>query len=311
MFVTLFLSLERCHAELTFITLGDWGITNQHQLYVAKQLSLAAAVIKPAFIISMGDNFYEDGITSLDDPQWKSKFENVYNAKSLMVPWYIILGNHDWNGNTTAELAYTQYDKNGRWIFPNYFYSQTFYLDNTQTTSMQIVFVDTYMLDYGSPSRDQSLIWVESVLSNSTANWLFVVGHYTMVTGGEHGPTPSLMADLLPLLTKYNVDAYICGHDHTLQLLKTGNLHYYVSGNGAKDQGTLSPTSQTLFNTTLNGFMTHRIRTDNSELPMEVRIIDEQGDMLYMYTQFPLPKLHHYVPSESGSLQQTPSILVK
>ena len=37
-------------------------------------------------------------------------------------------------------------------------------------------------------------------------------------SGGEHGNTPELHASVKPLLERYGVDVYLCGHDHTLQV---------------------------------------------------------------------------------------------
>lgn len=40
------------------------------------------------FVISTGDNFYEDGLTGVDDGAFQESFTNVYTAKSLQRPWY-------------------------------------------------------------------------------------------------------------------------------------------------------------------------------------------------------------------------------
>ena len=44
--------------------------------------------------------------------------------------------------------------------------------------------------------------------------WLLVAGHYPIYSVGEHGDTSELKSYLQPLLQKYNVHAYFCGHDH-------------------------------------------------------------------------------------------------
>jgi len=41
------------------------------------------------FVISTGDNFYEDGLTGVDDKAFEQSFTNIYTAKSLQKKWYI------------------------------------------------------------------------------------------------------------------------------------------------------------------------------------------------------------------------------
>ena len=48
----------------------------------------------------------------------------------------------------------------------------------------------------------------------------------------EHGLTDTLIQKLKPLLEKYNVTAYMCGHDHNLQHITDSGVQYYVTGAG-------------------------------------------------------------------------------
>jgi len=41
------------------------------------------------------DNFYAGGVSSVDDPQFDFKFEQVYTDAALQIPWFPILGDHD------------------------------------------------------------------------------------------------------------------------------------------------------------------------------------------------------------------------
>lgn len=40
------------------------------------------------FIVSTGDNFYEYGLTGVDDPAFEESFTNIYTASSLQKQWY-------------------------------------------------------------------------------------------------------------------------------------------------------------------------------------------------------------------------------
>jgi 3',5'-cyclic AMP phosphodiesterase CpdA len=61
------------------------------------------------------------------------------------------------------------------------------------------------------------LAHIERMLNDSIEakpTWLLVAGHYPVVSRGQHGDISELKTYLLPLLEKYHVHAYFCGHDH-------------------------------------------------------------------------------------------------
>src|SRR5271154_3435960 len=94
---------------LNFGIIGDWGRYGRpDQMAVAQQMGLTCAKANASFVISVGDNFYEDGVRSALDLHWTQSFENVYAAKSLQVPWYVALGNHDYRGSVDAQLDYAK-----------------------------------------------------------------------------------------------------------------------------------------------------------------------------------------------------------
>lgn len=41
--------------------------------------------VNPDFILLLGDNFYNNGVTGVDDPQWQTTFQEVFKASSLQV----------------------------------------------------------------------------------------------------------------------------------------------------------------------------------------------------------------------------------
>lgn len=65
---------------------GDWGrLGNSNQTAVADVMAQVARKMEPDFIISTGDNFYESGLTSVQDVQFDQSFSRVYSDRSLQV----------------------------------------------------------------------------------------------------------------------------------------------------------------------------------------------------------------------------------
>jgi hypothetical protein len=294
----LFVGITVAYAQLNFLTLGDWGSPGTKQRAVAAQMGAVGAQNNIQFVLALGDNFYEDGVSSDTDPQWQTTYSQVYTADSLNVPWYAILGNHDHHkGRGQGELNFYKNHRDSRWTEPDYWYTQTFQFN---ATNVQIVFIDTVLMDpssdviaawnaagtyasnsalYASLAEDQ-LAWLTGTLANSTADWLLVAGHYPIYSGGEHGNNEKLLEVLNPLLEQYHVDAYFNGHDHSLQHLQGTTVNYYVSGSGAKT-GSYTPIDQSVFGTTSSGFMLFSLYS----WELNVSFIDRNGQLLYNYTQ--------------------------
>ncbi len=60
--------------ELSFLVLGDWGTGNQSQKAVARGMGHVAERMKSRFVVTTGDNFYEEGVSSVQDPKWQEYF---------------------------------------------------------------------------------------------------------------------------------------------------------------------------------------------------------------------------------------------
>lgn len=241
--------------HLHFYAFGDWGgmpiypYVTIAQEVCSHQMGENAKEFKPEFVLAIGDNFYDDGVKNVHDPRFKNTFEDVYDQESLMVPWHVVAGNHDWRGNVSAEVAYSNISKHGRWHFPSYFYTTTHTLPNTNIT-VEIVMIDTIVLAPSSwdepvpypaellapgheKMRASSWQWVTDAIRNSKADWLFVAGHYPVWSVAEHGPTEALVKQLKPLLEANGVAVYFNGHEHNWQHLTDGSsVDYIVTGTG-------------------------------------------------------------------------------
>ncbi len=178
------------------------------------------------FVINLGDNFYPDGVTSVDDPKWNTYFESVYAYDSLKLPFYTILGNHDYYGNITAQLNYNSPD-GIRWQMPSRFYKETRTIE--PGTTAEFYFLDTERLFYGDAEQ---LVWLKENLENSTARWIIVSGHKPLYSYSKHGPNGTLITRLRPLFDN-KVDLYISGHEHDIQIIEPiKGVNYIVNGAG-------------------------------------------------------------------------------
>ena len=199
--------------KLTFFFYGDWGHNVNasiaesgiayEEVKVANAVAQKAAELHPSFFVMLGDNFYESGVASIEDPLWEAYYKSIYTSPSTEVPWYLILGNHDYYGAHTPlpQIQYTNSIQNSdnRWNLPSNFYTKVFSVPGSSRT-VQIFFVDTVILapnaedpsktglPPGNPDGSTSdvqlilmqpyLQMLEMQLMNSKADFKIVAGHY-------------------------------------------------------------------------------------------------------------------------------------
>lgn len=270
----------------TFAVLGDWGRDTPEQHHVAAAMGLAAAEARSDFVLAIGDNFYSDGVTSVDDPLWQSVFEGVYTHPALQVPWYALLGNHDYRGNPQAQIDYAARSK--RWRMPARYYQVADAALVRADTDLFAIdtspFVERYRANdgmIGSNTRSQDtarqLAWLDQALSQSRAKWKLVTGHHPIRSGGSgHGDQPEIIAQVLPILNRHGVQAYIAGHDHDLQHIRRDRIDMIQCGGGMEARPVV-PVEGTRFCRAAAGFGMVQIAGDL--LSFDLR--DERGASLY------------------------------
>lgn len=233
-----------------------------YQVAVAGGISsyITSSTLNTTCILALGDNFYDDGVSSANDTMWTTHWKKVYlqNYTNLRIPWYPIFGNHDYGyGDSGAaaqldrakEIVASEDISAGLWHFDSYNYSKCMDIPGS-TASICFIFIDTTTLapsserncnEEGGISTDtqaariaDQLFHVERMLiaaGNST--WVVVCGHYPIYTSGEHGDNSELISYLQPLIEKYNVSIYLAGHDHLSGHLRHEGIEYFIAGGGA------------------------------------------------------------------------------
>jgi hypothetical protein len=196
-----------------FLAFGDWGEGTFFQRALAQQM-VALYRQKPfQDIISLGDNIYEEGdIKQYGHDYFEAPYAQLWKAG---VHFYPAIGNHDIKqGHMQDQIAYFK--------MPGEYYTVsegpvTFFIINTTR------FV----------RNPEQIAWLEKSLKGSKATWKIVAGHHPLYSSGRHGETTGLKKILEPMMIKYGVDAYLCGHDHDYERFKpVHGVHYIVSGGG-------------------------------------------------------------------------------
>ncbi|PXF47212.1 Purple acid phosphatase 8 [Gracilariopsis chorda] len=292
---------------LRFQLVGDWGrdgMCCQHD--VAYEMARAAATSKPRFIVSVGDNFYESGIVKATDAQVNRSWRNVYlKYEALKVPWKMLLGNHDYNGNVSAQEVLGRDD--AFWHMPARYYFETF--DNGGN-SVLLVYLDTSVMYYMHDEFDH--LWdtvdveyrvkqlddVRARLLESNAKWKIVVAHHPLFSSGENSVhelrnLKQMQTLLLPMLKECGVDAYISGHEHLMEHLVSDGVHFFVSGAGSKISSVRRNWSQSVFALDRQGFVD--VVVSNVSDVMKVRMVDMKGAIVHRAT------LRHRNESSSSS----------
>ena len=263
-----------------FMILGDFGTTvpdpktADEKEFAADQKLVASAMASRAktdgldFMITVGDNFYEDGVKSVDDPMFKSAFVDIY-AGPLQVPVYPALGDHDHRGNVQAQIDYSQKNKN--WKLPAAYYTFTRTLGDG--TKVQFFAVDTIPIREKKPDVSVQIAWLDQELGKSDARWKFVFGHdplYSHTEKDRAGQRTIIRGAIEALLIKYRVDAHFAGHDHILEMLKpVSGVNYVISGGGAgaKKAAGVEWTDESYYAATVGGFV--QVRISNNEAVFE------------------------------------------
>jgi len=276
---------------LRYFVIGDWGSVaetshkyEKAQKAVAAQMAIYAQKYQPSFVISVGDNFYEEGVQSTSDVRWASDFVDMYTDDFLQVPWYITLGNHDYMGIVDAQLKYKQ---DPRWQLPDRNYTIVKNID--PSTTVTFIFLDTspfIQRYYANPETKEQgiqlasqhysdqLVWLRAELAKASKkpnNWVIITGHH------DHTEI-DIKTYLAPLFEEHGVQAYFCGHRHVLEYHRHSTVDYIVSGAGSRvEVPSTFPSSTNHWIATTPGFVLVEMYDD----VMHSHFIDYSGQRLH------------------------------
>jgi len=254
----------------SFLTLGDWGgaalgghyTTNVYD--VAKQMAVTAASTTAKFILNTGDNYYWCGLQNTSDYQVSVDWLQPYKDPSLQIPWYSILGNHEYGYNVEAQIDLAKVHP--LWVMDDRYYTRRVEVDATTNTFISFIFLDTSPCianyrgsnpDYWDPcmtkyptcsmsntdddfegpcmfhenilsqSCSDQYLWLQAALNAVPSDdWLIIMGHH---------PIDEVdVLDFTSLIQKHGFSYYFNGHAHALTHYTIDNVGIYVtSGAGS------------------------------------------------------------------------------
>jgi tartrate-resistant acid phosphatase type 5 len=277
------------------LSIGDTGEGNEAQNLVADQMSAKCLLVGGCDAVTVnGDNFYDQGVQSVDDPQWGPKFEQPYDRPGLNgLPFYVVLGNHDYgatsSGNKQAEIDYTFLPvgvgpgtrPSDKWTMPTPWYD------------VQIGHVQLFAFDTQDLSAAQETEMAQKV-AMSTATWKIAVAHHPRYTSGDHFFDNQLlgfagMYDLQQAIY-CGTDMFMTGHDHNREFIDKGrdascpDTHFVISGAASKvrERSGLVPDdpSQLHYDETNEGFVYLEFNGNT----LLVEFIDKDGSVSYTKT---------------------------
>lgn len=261
--------------RVRFFVLGDTGTGEDAQRQVAAAMEARCQADAVDGILLLGDNFYQSGVTSTDDPQWEQKILAPYGSGCLsQVPIYPVLGNHDYRSNPAAQIEYTL--MNPRWHMPNRFYSVRF------GRLVRLVAFDSQTAEFCFNPLFCALDFLLEATGRQDTTWTFVIAHHPLASASAKGfgHRGGLRPWLLKPIMCDRADLWLSGHAHHLEhrVDLDCRLEMFTSGGGGGDlSGVLTDDSGALFARSTHGFL----ELDVTETSWIGRFIDVGGNVLY------------------------------
>jgi hypothetical protein len=222
--------------QVNLLAMGDWGSGGQEQRDVAQSISKYVSRTGLQFngLLTCGDNFYVP-LKDADDYHFQTLFEDMFDAKVINFPFYVSLGNHDYEKEKAKfELAYAANHPDSRWKLPSRWYRLDLPVEKPLVT---ILMLDSDKPRMTSDDWKAEMKWMDDELSKPrTTRWTIAAAHHPLFSNGAHGDNGVLQVQWGPIFKRHKLDFYICGHDHDIQHLELPNYKesfLLVGGGGA------------------------------------------------------------------------------
>jgi hypothetical protein len=276
------LSLAACSADpspapdpytnLIWAAIADYGVDDNDELAVSRVVKGWA----PSFVITLGDNNYEDGLSSTIDPnigkyygEYIGDYQGVFGKGSASNRFWPALGNHDWDaampGSCQPYLDYFQ-------ALPG---NRRYYDVEIGPIHFFVVDSDPREPD-GITANSAQAQWLEPQLKASTSCFNIVYFHHPPYSSGDPIFTEP---ELRWPYKQWGADLVLTGHQHQYERLIIDGFTYVVAGLGGAlnrfDFATTQPGSVVRYNADFGAL---RARVTHQEIDFEFH--NTSGDLI-------------------------------
>lgn len=219
-----------------FAVIGDYGVASYGGAYFDNEAAVAALVksFRPAFIVTLGDNNYPDGLAATIDANigqfyhsYIYPYKGKYGKGAIENRFFPCLGNHDWNSGTIK--AYTNYFElpgNER------------YWDIARGPVHIFCINGEPQEPDGYKADSAQAAWLKGAMAAAHEPFKIVVMHKPPFSSGSHGSA----VDLRWPFAEWGASAVMAGHEHNYERLHSKGLAYFVNGlGGAQSYGLSKP----------------------------------------------------------------------
>ncbi|ALW86471.1 hypothetical protein AUC43_16080 [Hymenobacter sedentarius] len=205
-----------------FAAIGDYGYASTSEADVARLVKSW----NPDFIITLGDNNYDQGAASTIDAnigqyyhEFIGAYKGAYGSGSPTNRFFPALGNHDTSAG--GGVPYTDYfTLPGNERYYSFVRGQVqFFVLNSEPTEAD-----------GTSSTSTQALWLKAEQAASTAPWKVVYFHEPPYSSGSHGSNLGMRWPF----QEWGASLVLAGHDHHYERLVVGGLTYCVNGLGGR-----------------------------------------------------------------------------
>jgi len=273
--------------KVNLLVIGDVGYApsdtvSPNTRTVAKALAQYAdkSGLKFDAVLIPGDVF-KVKLKSTSDEAFKQGFEQLFDPKVLKMPFYTVLGNHDYDSGAAVELKYAKDHPDSRWKTKGQWYRVDW---PEKDPAVSVLMLNSMKDNMSAGDWKMQKQWMEAELKKDRkGGWMVCCGHKPFTSDGQHGDSQTVRGEFGPLLKKYAVDFYLAGHDHVLEHARVEGwpTDFVISGGGGENVNRPMNGHKAMFAEPISGFA-HMTFEKNVAT---VKFVDVKGEGVYEFAR--------------------------